>query len=289
MDFAKSLMVLLRRWYIALPALVIALGLAAMVYESVPAKYESRGTVLLLASNTGATAGGPTKSLTNPLLAIDGSLTLTSTAIIQVLLSPEVTEDLYKQGATASFEVGDGKLGGPFINVVATGSSAAEAQRTVGMVLQRASVELRQREIQYKAPAGTFIQIDDLVRPTEAKRLLGSKIRAAGAALALAMVFSLSSAFMIESIMENRRDKRSKRPAEGSAAGGGRPVRGDRRDGEDDGGGLDVIDDAPETTPIYGLGRNTRVADLIGGEGARDARGQAGRLADEAERIRVRG
>jgi hypothetical protein len=273
-DFAKSLMVLLRRWYVALPALVISLGLSAAVYESVPAKYESRGTVMLLSSSSGASAGGTAKTgLTNPLLSIDGSLTLTSTALIQVVQSPEVAQDIYDHGGTAAYTVGDAQLGGPFINVDATGGSPAEVQRTVLMVLQRAAVELRNREIAYKAPVTTYIQIDDLVPPTAAKQLLGSKVRAAGAALALALAFSLSSAFMIESLIENRREKRRR---VGTKPGGTKPGGRKRPEPEPD-------IDLSQTTPIYGLTRD-QVANLIDEVVRGDDGGRRGDDADERVR-----
>jgi hypothetical protein len=275
-DFAKSLMVLLRRWYVALPALVLSLGLSAAVYESVPAKYESRGTIMLLSSSSGATAGGSAKTgQTNPLLSIDGSLTLTSTALIQVVKSPEVAQDIYNHGGTAVYEAGDGQLGGPFINVDATGGSPGEVQRTVLMVLQRAAVELRNREITYKAPISTYIQIDDLVSPTEAKQLLGSKVRAAGAALALALAFSLSSAFMIESLMENRRDKRRR----STVKAGSKPAGKRHPEPEPE------IDTSSETAPIYGLTRD-QVANLIDEVVHGD---DAGRRGDDAdERVRAK-
>jgi hypothetical protein len=273
-DFAKSLMVLLRRWYVALPALVISLGLSASVYQSVPAKYESRGTVMLLSSSSGASAGGTAKTgLTNPLLSIDGSLTLTSTALIQVVQSPEVAQDIYDHGGTAAYTAGDAQLGGPFINVDATGGSPAEVQRTVLMVLQRAAVELRNREIAYKAPVSTYIQIDDLVPPTAPKQLLGSKVRAAGAALALALAFSLSSAFMIESLIENRREKRRR---VGTKAGGTKPGGKKRPEPEPD-------IDLSQTAPIYGLTRD-QVANLIDEVVRGDDGGRRGDDADERVR-----
>jgi hypothetical protein len=100
-------MVLLRRWYVTLPALVISLGLAAMVFESVPAKYASKGTIVLLSPSTGSSVSGTGQtSPSNPLLSFDGSsttvsnaLTTVSTALIQVLLSPDIAKDLSQHGA----------------------------------------------------------------------------------------------------------------------------------------------------------------------------------------------
>ncbi|MBI1758407.1 MAG: hypothetical protein HYR62_04170 [Actinobacteria bacterium] len=269
MDFAKSLMVLLRRWYVALPALALSLGLAAVVFEAVPAKYASAGTIVLLSPSTGTGAGG-TKSPTNPLLAFDGSLTTVSTALIQVMLSSEVGKDLASAGATADYEVGDGNLGGPFIHVEATGASPAEAQRTVGLVLERTSTELRDREVAYRAPLATYIQVDYLVRPSEAKRLLGSKVRAAGAALALALAFSISSAFMIESIMENRRNRRRPKAAAGQPVGmTGPPLGSDRSQGVPAGGRYQAGYGTAAMGPPLGLSVGSPLRpDLAGSETA---------------------
>lgn len=207
MDFWKTLVVLVRRWYVAVPTLVMSLGLAAVTFQSVPSKFEANGSVVLL-SPTGGASTKNDDGQTNPLLGFDSSLTTVSTALTQVLLSPDVVTELTDQGATADYQVGNGNLGGPFINVVADGQSPSEAQRTVRLVLKRARTELKNREIAYHAPPSTYIQVDDLVKPTEAKQLLGGKVRAAGAALALGLAASLSMAFLVESVGENRRERR---------------------------------------------------------------------------------
>ncbi|HEX5496881.1 MAG TPA: hypothetical protein VFX70_20155 [Mycobacteriales bacterium] len=207
MDFWKTLVVLVRRWYVAVPTLVMSLGLAAVTFQSVPPKFEANGSVVLLSPSGGASTKSD-QGQTNPLLGFDASLSTVSTALTQVLLSPNVVAELTNQGATADYQVGNGNLGGPFINVVADGTSPAESQRTVRMVLARARTELKSREVAYHAPPSTYIQVDDLVKPTEAKQLLGSKVRAAGAALALGLAASLSMAFLVESVGENRRERR---------------------------------------------------------------------------------
>jgi hypothetical protein len=209
-DFWKTLLVLVRRWYVAVPAMLVSVGLAAMAYQSIPPKYETTGSIILLSPAQGAsggasrTGGGPT----NPLLSFDGSLETTAQLLTQVLLSPAVAKQLAAQGATGDYEVGDANLGGPFVNVVATGQSPSEAQRTVTLVLTRARLELQERQEALNAPRASYINAGDVVRPTEAKLLVGGKIRGAGAALALGLAASLGSAFMIESIVEHRRDRR---------------------------------------------------------------------------------
>jgi uncharacterized protein involved in exopolysaccharide biosynthesis len=206
-DFWKTLLVLLRRWYVAVPALVVSAGLAAMAYQSIPPKYEATGSVALLTPTQGAGGSAAKNGPSNPLLSFDGSLETTAQLLTQVLLSPATAEELAGQGATADYEVGDANIGGPFVNVVATGRSAAEAQRTVTLVLNRAREELLERENKLNAPRSSYIVVQDVVRPTEAKALVGGKTKGAGAALALGLAASLGSAFMIESIVENRRDR----------------------------------------------------------------------------------
>ncbi len=207
LDFWKTLVVLVRRWYVAVPTLVMSLGLAAVTFESVPPKFEASGSVVLLSPSGGASTSSD-RVQTNPLLSFDDSLSTVSTALTQVLLSPQVVKELQGQGATADYEVGNGNLSGPFINVVADASSPAEAQQTVRLVLQRARTELRSREDAHHAPPATYIQVDNLIEPSEAKQLFGGKVRAGGAALALGLAASLSMAFLVESIGENRRERR---------------------------------------------------------------------------------
>ena len=208
MDFWKTLLVLVRRWYVAVPALLVSAGLAAMAYQSIPPKYEATGSVVLLTPTHGATGSTREAGPANPLLSFDGSLETTAQLLTQVLLSPAVAEQLADQGGTADYQVGDANIGGPFVNVVATGRSPAEVQHTVTLVLNRARQELLERESKLNAPRSSFISVEDVVRPTEVRKLVGGKMKGAGAALALGLAASLGSAFMIESIVENSRDRR---------------------------------------------------------------------------------
>jgi hypothetical protein len=104
--------------------------------------------------------------------------------------------------------VGDADTGGPFINVVATGRSPSEAQRTVVLVLARARQELVNRQDALNAPRTSYIKVEDAVLPNEATKLNGNRFRGAGAALALGLAASLGAAFMVESLVAHRRERR---------------------------------------------------------------------------------
>jgi capsular polysaccharide biosynthesis protein len=222
-DFWKTIVVLVRRWYVALPALVVSLLLAAMVFQSIPPKYQSTGSVVLLTPPKGASASSKDPA-TNPLLNFGGSLQITAQLVTQVLLSPETATQMAAAGGGTDYQVGDADTGGPFINVVATASSAAQAKHTVELLLQTARQDLIDRQTRLGAPKGSFIAVEDAVVPTDAIQLNGNRLRGAAAALALGLCASLASAFIIESILESRQQRRGgkgrRRPDKAGAAGG---------------------------------------------------------------------
>ena len=209
MDFIKTLLVLLKRWYVALPVFVVAVGAAAGVYASVPVRYSSTGTVVLTAPTAGASSGGQSaqeRGQTNPLLAFDSSLSITASIIIQGMGTPQVADQLGADKEN-TFEVSSGELGGPFIVVKTESPSAQRAQAMVQQVVDRVRAELDARQKTLKAPPSTFIKADEVVPASIPDKLLGGKMRAAGAALALGLFASLGSAFGIESVLARRRAK----------------------------------------------------------------------------------
>ena len=215
MDFIKTLLVLLKRWYVALPIFVITVGAASLVYASVPVRYSSNGTVVLTAPTAGASSGQSSqeRGQTNPLLAFDSSLSITASIIIQSMGTPQVATELGADKEN-TFEVSSGELGGPFIVVKTESPSAQRAQAMVEQVVDRVRGELDARQKTLKAPPSTFIKADEVVPASVPEKLLGGKMRAAGAALALGLFASLGSAFGIESVVARRRSSpKAKKPA----------------------------------------------------------------------------
>ncbi|MFD0330507.1 hypothetical protein ACFQZC_25675 [Streptacidiphilus monticola] len=56
MDLAEIYRVLRRRWYVLVPGLVVAVGLAAAAWYVLPMKYQSNSTVELLNSQKATVA-----------------------------------------------------------------------------------------------------------------------------------------------------------------------------------------------------------------------------------------
>jgi hypothetical protein len=211
MDFWKTIGVLLRRWYVAVPVFTVSLLIAGGVFLKVPTQYESTGTMVLTAPTAGATtaidpakASGPG----NPLLDFEGSLTITTQLLIQSLSSPAVQQQIQTEGGTSTFQAGDGQTGGPFVVIIADAVTPAQAELTVSLALKYAQNELDARQKNLNAPPSTYIGTQSVVSPTTATTKISGKVKAAGVALVGGIVLSLIAAYGIESWSANRRRRR---------------------------------------------------------------------------------
>ena len=210
MDLWKTIVVLLRRWYVAVPVFVVTLGLAAGTYAAVPMRYQSTGTVVLTSPAEGATSEATKqRGLTNPFLAFDMSLGVSAAIIIQSLSTEAVRKDLGADGADTTYLITGAEIGGPFINVVADSVSEPEANATVKRVLERVQKDLSDRQTALLAPPGTFIKVETVVQPTKPEPQRGGKLRAAGAALVLGFAAMLTVVYGLESRAQSRRKKKA--------------------------------------------------------------------------------
>jgi hypothetical protein len=213
MDFWKTIGVLLRRWYVAVPVFFVALVIGGGVFLKVPTQYVSTGTMVLTAPTAGATtavnpaqASGPG----NPLLDFEGSLTITTQLLIQSLSSPSVGQQIAQQGGgTSTYQAGDGNTGGPFVVIVATANSPQEAELTVSLALKYAQNELDARQKNLNAPPSTYIGTQSVVSPTQATTKITNKVKDGGIALVAGLVISLAAAYGVDSWMSGRRRRRA--------------------------------------------------------------------------------
>ena len=135
MDFWRTVLVLVRRWYITVPAFFVTLGMAGAAYSVVPVQYQSVSVLVLTTPLSGGTETAHSttpNSLTNPLLNFDQSLALTASIVIQEMNSLETAKNL---GVTP---------GGSVTYQVTNGSTNPELPR-VGTVLVRAGNRLERR------------------------------------------------------------------------------------------------------------------------------------------------
>ena len=210
MDFWQTVKVVFRRWYVSVPAFLGALGVAVLVYGSVPIQYESTSVLLLTMPKTGPTEQIDPKhpnAITNPLLNFDRGLSLSASILIQGLGTPETAAALgiSPKGGT-SYEVTNGSTNaesfetGPFIFIQGTSATPQGAEDVVRRVSALAAQHLAERQEELQVPTSTYITMNDAVPPTRPEARSTRKLRAAGAAGALAVLASLAATFAFESI-----------------------------------------------------------------------------------------
>jgi hypothetical protein len=223
MDFWGTVRVLRRRWYIALPAVLLTGVLALSVYITVPTRYESSGVLVLTSPAAGGRYSEKTKPedvvRVNPLLQFDGSLTTTAQILTQILGDPKTAEELAGEGSTAVYTANTGPVGGPLLFITTEADSAETAEGLVGKVLEKTVAELAAQQKALSAPEQTFITAQVLVKPTTASAKIGGKVRYVGAATVVLLLLTLASTFAADSILlkakrrKDGKDKDAKDPA----------------------------------------------------------------------------
>src|SRR5262249_5271124 len=137
MDFWQTVMVVVRRWYIAAPAFLLSILGAVAVYASVPKTYSSTAVLVLTLPTTGASQPADPKhppDLVNPLLNFDKGLSTSAAILIQALSTPETAQDLgVPPGGQTWFQVTNGSnnpellITGPFVFVQGNSNTKAGA------------------------------------------------------------------------------------------------------------------------------------------------------------------
>jgi hypothetical protein len=124
MDLGTMLRVMLRRWYISIPALIVALALPAAAWTMISSKYQSTSTISLLNSSAASSANQRTG---NAFLAFDGSLTPMADFLARRLDSDQSAADLAARGVVdPASAVLAPNASGPFLTMTVIGKNQAQ-------------------------------------------------------------------------------------------------------------------------------------------------------------------
>ncbi|MFC0864155.1 hypothetical protein ACFHYQ_17815 [Sphaerimonospora cavernae] len=228
MDFWGTVVVVFRRWYVTLPAFLLAMGAASAVYTSIPTTYVSSAVLMLTVPTSGGTQPHDLKrpgDLTNPLLNFDKGLSMAASIVITTLGTPEVSAKLgVAPGGDPAFQVTNGSSNlesltqSPFVFITGESTSPEVSRDIVKRVMIEARQVLDDRQRSLDTPPATYILMSEAVPPTPPMPQRGRRLRAAAVAVALGCVASLTAAFAAESIAQARRGRRTARTsAEGGA------------------------------------------------------------------------
>jgi hypothetical protein len=219
MDFWQTVLVLGRRWYVALPAFLLAVAVAGGIYLTIPVTYSSSAVLVLNQPLSGGTvpATPGQKTITNPLLNFDAGLNYAAAIVIQAMSAPEIATEL---GASPSgdptYKVTNGStnqqeqiVAAPLIFVEGDSRDPKAAQDIAKRAVDRVRSELAARQKVLDAPQDTYITLDVAVAPTTPQAQRNNKVRSAAVAIAIGVVAALAASYAAESYFQARRRKAS--------------------------------------------------------------------------------
>lgn len=197
MDLIDLLRIGLRRWYVAVPAVLLVLAGSLLARSSVELTYKSTGSLLLFAPRE------PDASK-NRILAFN-SLEVPASVAAQVVGDAVTRERVEARGGSKSYELGlDPANPAPLVLVVATGT-LDQAQPTVQLVLDEVSADLERRQTALGAPPETWITTEVVTPPTEPEPQNGSRTRAFIAVFLVGLALAAGLTIAVDLLLDRRR------------------------------------------------------------------------------------
>ena len=159
------LRVMLRRWYVSIPALIVAIALPAAAWTMISSTYQTTSTISLLNSSAASSANQRTG---NPFLAFDSSLTPMADFLARRLSSDQSATDLAARGVVdqASAELAP-NASGPFLTMTVSGKNQNQVLTELQTFDQYAIDQLAaiQTSVNSSLPSNTLIRAVVVVPP----------------------------------------------------------------------------------------------------------------------------
>ena len=210
MDLRTLLQILVRRWIVVIPTIVVAVLVGQQMLSSVEPEYQAKGSVILLAPVTKTGQEGPLGIATpNPVADIPAGLDKSALALAEVLNDEPQKATIRRQGLSDDYDVTVNQ-DAPILEISAKSDRRPVAVETAKAVLEMANAQLVIRETRLGVAPAARINADVLSTPTKASTVNAAKTRALVALIALGIAATLSVALLVESWAGSpaRRDRR---------------------------------------------------------------------------------
>jgi len=204
LSYLETLLVILRRWRISVPAVLLAFGAGGAGFFLIPPGYQDSTQVLFLASPI--TPGE--KALSNPYLSMGSTLVSTADVIRLKVSTQQVTTDLAAAGARADYEVIlDQSTPAPVLLVTTKDTDPAIARQTSLAVVQQIKIVLQGLQQQAGAPPATWVGSTVISSLPQPQRMLNTSLRPALVATVGVFAVTIFILFLLEG-----RDRRRSLP-----------------------------------------------------------------------------
>jgi capsular polysaccharide biosynthesis protein len=200
MNTADTLRGLLRRWYIVVPGILLAVASAIGAFAVVHPGYQRTATQVLLPG-----AGTVPAGATNPFLFL-GGLTQAADIVVQVMRSDQVLGEVTAEypGTTVAVQR-DPTTSGPVIQIVVTARSDAAAAGALSAAVDQSAAVLDRLQTEQHVDANDRMTVSTLTQ--DSTSTLQQKTRtlaSAGAGLAV-LILTLVVASLVDGLSRRRR------------------------------------------------------------------------------------
>ena len=280
MDVLSLLRLLARHWRVTAPAALLTLvGLVGVVKVSAPT-YNATGSILLLnprdAPDLEDPAAQAAPEVGQNAFTRYGDIAIVTDILTRKMSSDSTREELAKHGVGGYSIVTSAFQRDPVFEVTGEGPDAASAMRSTDIVLEEASRELADLQVQQGADPAYLISSTPLEAPSTATAMYGSTMRAAIAVVGVGALGTLGLAVLAEIIGQRR-------GASQPASRRGRvDADADADDGDPDDRDLDSDDDAGEAWGSNGVdAEDESVVEATGSNGSARRRVDANADSDD--------
>ena len=209
MDLVRVCRVMLRRWFVVVLVATIGLGVAFAVAQTVPARYQSDGSMLLLSQATVLDQSG--KKVTGNPYQRFGSTgeAVTASVMVRVAMGPEFKAMLAREGVDADYVIAvSDSGGGAVVDFSVVTDSAGGAQESLQRIMTAWGAEVLAYQERAGAPEITWIRASVLTASDEPLVLNGARLRITAVLVLASGAAAVGSALLLEAVTSSRRRRR---------------------------------------------------------------------------------
>ena len=209
MDLVRVCRVVLRRWVVVVLVATIGLGAAFSVAQTIPSRYQSDGSMLLLSQATVLDSSG--KRVTGNPYQRFGSTgeAVTASVMARVAMGPEFKAMLAEAGVDADYVIAvSNSGGGAVVDFSVVTDSAENAQASLERIMAAWGAEVLAYQKRAGAPEITWIRASVLTASDEPLVLNGARLRITAVLVLASGAAAVGSALLLEAVTSSRRRRR---------------------------------------------------------------------------------
>lgn len=232
MNLSNLRSALIRRWYVFLPGLLVAVALAYLGHSRVHPSYTRSASMLMIPGQKSMPTGS------NPYLYL-GGLSFSADVLVRAASSESVLGPILKDhpGATSTVSR-DVSTSSPVLTIDVEAGSAAETKPILESTMTAVSTTLLKLQTKEHLPADEQITVTTLSVDTTATAKTKSQLMATAAGGIAGIVLALIATTLVDGQLLSRA-RRERRPSAAPRRGGGRRSRGSELFDAAPGGGTD--------------------------------------------------